>query len=207
VEFRDHSIVEEILVLAVENGITFVSTAPYYADGKGSQLEFLVPFADFLDKTEELIHDELFSSTGIYFCFIDKRVCCLHISSGGDKRLAFAYIDADDAKPPFLESILSAPDIDGLSVGLHWKFVELEKGRFDWSKLDYSVKEAAKHKRLVSISFIGSPKTPNWLVNEKIQFFTSASLSRGIVIAPVPWDAAYLALYNKFLAAALTHLQ
>ncbi|MDR3613094.1 MAG: PLP-dependent aminotransferase family protein [Candidatus Obscuribacterales bacterium] len=50
VEFRDHSIVEEMLALAVENGIKFVSTAPYYADGKGSQLEFLVPFADFLDK-------------------------------------------------------------------------------------------------------------------------------------------------------------
>jgi DNA-binding transcriptional MocR family regulator len=51
VEFREKSTIEDMLALAIENGITFVSTAPYYADGKGSLLEYLVPFADFLDKT------------------------------------------------------------------------------------------------------------------------------------------------------------
>jgi GntR family transcriptional regulator/MocR family aminotransferase len=50
VEFQEKAIVEEMLALATENDITFVSTAPYYADGKGSLMEYLVPFADFLDK-------------------------------------------------------------------------------------------------------------------------------------------------------------
>ncbi|MDR3613095.1 MAG: hypothetical protein P4L53_05995 [Candidatus Obscuribacterales bacterium] len=141
------------------------------------------------------------------FVLLINMFACFASAQAATKRLAFAFIDADDAKPPFLESILNAPDIDGLSVGLQWKSVEPEKGRFDWSKLDYIVREAAKRKRLVSISFIGSPKTPDWLANEKVQFFTSASLNRSIVVDPVPWDAAYLAFYKKFLAAAAVHLK
>lgn len=51
VEFREKSIVDEMLALAAANDLTFVSTAPYYADGKGVAVEYLVPFADFYDKS------------------------------------------------------------------------------------------------------------------------------------------------------------
>jgi len=128
-------------------------------------------------------------------------------AEGATKRLAFACIDVDTVNPSFIVSAANAPDIDGLSLLVRWKFIETQKGHFDWSKLDYAIKESAKHRKLVSIDFVGSPKTPDWLANEKVQFYTAASLSRSIIIDPVPWDANYLAFYKKFLAAASAHLK
>lgn len=123
------------------------------------------------------------------------------------KRLAFAYVDLDAVGPESVRLCAGATNIDGLSLLMRWKTIEKRKGQYDFSKLDAAISEVAKHGKFVTICLMGSPKTPDWLANEKIQFFTSVSLSHSITVEPVPWDANYLIAYKKFLAATSVHLK
>lgn len=113
---------------------------------------------------------------------------------------------------------LSVPGVDGALVELAWSKLEPQPGVYDWAPLDTLLAPLAKSGQQAQVSIWTGSGTPDWLFKpapqgagaRRLAFKYAAhrggGVERDIVMAP-PWDRAYLAAFDEFLAQLSSHLK
>jgi hypothetical protein len=137
------------------------------------------------------------------------------------KSYSGVYVQSDPLRGPsqkLPDSVYSAPQVNGVSLGLIWSTIEPSAGVFDWSTLDAEVTRAVASGKKISISVdanrdvLGSDafSTPPWLFNEGVPELQFTALRQNgtsytVDLAP-PWNPTYQQAYAAMMQALSSHL-
>jgi uncharacterized protein (TIGR03437 family) len=116
-----------------------------------------------------------------------------------------------------LATALSSPGVDGLLLGIAWSSLEPAMGQYDWSILDQWVAKAASLGKRVKLSLPAHSPAP-WLfqpapagggVNPLTFTYSSHDATKPCTTETIaaPWDPAFLAQWDAYLAAVSAHLK
>jgi hypothetical protein len=95
--------------------------------------------------------------------------------------------------------------LTGLSIRAHWKGLEPEEGKFDWSYLDGAIDDARKAGKKAMLRVLPGYFSPDWLNKKGVRFIElkDENIYRSTygepVRIPLPWDEAYLNEWVKFV--------
>jgi hypothetical protein len=118
----------------------------------------------------------------------------------------FALIKAG---APTGSSVLSNPDVDGISLRIGWSSVNPSEDKYDWSYFDAEITKAknAGKKVLIRVSD-GGKSLPDWVVaaskaagEPSFSFYEKAVQGGAVITEPVFWAPTLLAKKAKLLAA------
>src|SRR5258708_7901299 len=108
-------------------------------------------------------------------------------------------------------SVLSDPDVDGISVRYPWRKLEPSKGVYDWTFVDSEMARAAKAGKMAILRILcEGPASPRWVFSEGVETFSYDNRNRfgqrksGEIA--VFWDPTYLKEKKAMIEAAGKHL-
>ncbi|HEY3602165.1 MAG TPA: beta-galactosidase [Chthoniobacterales bacterium] len=107
-----------------------------------------------------------------------------------------------------LNPVIDNPNVDGYRLRISWAAIQPDNGDvYDWENIDAAIAVAAAHGKKLCISIAAGLWSPDWIyttdpvvykyVMQEIDPDTGLSIGN----QPLPWDTAYLAKWNKFVAA------
>lgn len=108
------------------------------------------------------------------------------------------------------EKHLNQPFVDGTLLRPRWREIEPSPGKYDWSVLDAEIAKVKKAGKLYTLGIVGGPSTPEWVFKQKgVKAFEYSFHNPHAMrdrsqpqIMPIPWDAAYLRLWQDLIAEA-----
>src|SRR5258707_2088131 len=108
-------------------------------------------------------------------------------------------------------SVLSDPDVDGISVRYPWRKLEPSKGVYDWTFVDSEMARAAKAGKMAILRILcEGPASPRWVFSEGVETFSYDNRNRfgqrksGEIA--VFWDPTYLKEKKPMIEPAGKHL-
>lgn len=101
---------------------------------------------------------------------------------------------------PVPEAVFTNPRVDGVALRVNWKTTEPARGAYNWNYLDKHVAAAAAAGKTVSLSVQAGSVTPDWVYGAGAAAFTFTD-GEGKHTIPVPWDATFLANWQRFVQA------
>lgn len=123
-------------------------------------------------------------------------------------RQMFALAQMGDSK---ISSLLSNPEVDGISLQAGWMNIEQGNNNFVWNDLDAALKIAKEHGKEVTLRplevFKGNSTLLSWL---KSQGMKTTIATNGIGVTnelAVPWDEVFLSQYIEFINALAVHIK
>ncbi len=105
------------------------------------------------------------------------------------------------------DAILNNPNIDGLSIRLHWDQIEPSEGNYDWSVFDDLIAKAKAAGKKAMLRVTAGAYTPGWVYAAGAQKVTATdqnsyhSTYGQQMTMPVPWDNVYLQKWTEFIKA------
>ncbi len=103
------------------------------------------------------------------------------------------------------DAILNNPDIDGLSIRLHWDQIEPSEGNYSWSVFDNLIAKARNANKKAMLRVTAGTYTPDWVYAAGAQKVTATdqnsyhSTYGQQISVPVPWDGVYLQKWTDFI--------
>jgi hypothetical protein len=135
------------------------------------------------------------------------------------------YVVSDDVstfnktRTTELHNALAVSGINGLYLEISWSAIEPARGQFQWSDIDTWLATAAAGGKRVDLAILGGNASPSWLYSPPPQGAGAARLTFSYaiqggklgqcipIVMPPPWDAAFLAEWDKMLNALAAHLK
>jgi len=100
---------------------------------------------------------------------------------------------------------LSNPYVAGISARFSWARIEPSSGRYDWTPIDDAIAQARAAGKQAMIRVLAGTSTPSWVSSQvKTLTFSNQYLwgsSAAQATMPIPWDATFLTLWKRFVAA------
>jgi hypothetical protein len=95
--------------------------------------------------------------------------------------------------------VVDKPFVDGVLVRIYWSEIEKTEGKYDFSKLDSTIKKAEAAGQSVSIATMAMA-APTWL-ESKSTTYNDPQFGKTIV----PWDTTMLSALEKLITALSTY--
>ncbi len=107
-----------------------------------------------------------------------------------------------------LDGFAARATVDGLAFRTSWGVLEPQDGVHDWTTLDAAFDTVrARGKQLTLHVGASSIGVPRWLAASGVVMYTYNTPLGVAVTEPLPWDAAFLSRYTRFVAALAAHIQ
>lgn len=106
---------------------------------------------------------------------------------------------------PYLEKLLSRPDLGGLSAMFTWAELNPKEEEYNWAPIDRVLSLAGKYNKnvIIRVSTGGVDKTesdtPAWVFAENIKSTTYTGADGKTHKMPIFWDTTYLGEWNNFI--------
>lgn len=120
----------------------------------------------------------------------------------------FATVTAGEANnDQLIDSLISRPDISGLSVIFPWQQLEPAEDEFNWQPVDHLLDLLAKHNKtmILRVSTCGldlpgsESDTPKWVFDASVKSMPYAGADGKTHQMPIFWDDNYLANWRNFI--------
>jgi hypothetical protein len=114
--------------------------------------------------------------------------------------------EGKDAILRSMDQVLSRNEhLSGVFLGVHWKDIEPQPGKYDWEFLDAQIARARKYKKMYKLSIFPGTSTPAWVYEQGCEAFSTVvtnphrpNVGEEVKI-PVPWDEVYQKCYLRLL--------
>lgn len=106
---------------------------------------------------------------------------------------------------PVNSSVLKLSFVEGVSIRINWDAVEPEEGKFDWSYLDNSFRDVERAKKKAMLRILPGVHSPEWVYKKGVASLQLKDANPHhktygkLLRMPVPWDAAYIREWTKFV--------
>lgn len=107
--------------------------------------------------------------------------------------------------PTVSDKVLSQSHVAGNLVRVGWNDVQPSSTAFDFSKIDALINQAKSHNKVVSLSVLNGPRTPQWLYEKGAESFDYTFMNRYSERGnreekiPLPWDSIYLQYWTALI--------
>src|SRR5882724_12805831 len=109
---------------------------------------------------------------------------------------------------PTRSSVLSNPDVDGISFRIGWSSVNPSEDKYDWSYFDTEIAKAKNAGKKVLLRVSAGQNIPGWVAaaskaagEPTFSFYETAQQGGQLITEPVFWATTLLAKEAKFIAA------
>ncbi len=103
---------------------------------------------------------------------------------------------------------LNDPLVYGVSWRFHWKTIEPQEGQYHWDLIDQAIHITSNADKKVMLRVVAGRRTPAWVYQAGAQpfHFRNTDLYHAknhpdTMVMPIPWDAVYLAKWEKLIRA------
>lgn len=118
----------------------------------------------------------------------------------------FALLDPGES-PSAMARFAALATVDGLAFRARWRDLEPNDGGYDWSALDAAFDAVRAHdKRLTVHVGVSGGGWPDWLRGADAVIYNYTG-PQGGTSDPLPWDAVFLARYERLVATLAAHLR
>ncbi len=113
----------------------------------------------------------------------------------------------------YLTSLLSRPEVNGLSILVPWALLNPSEDEFNWQPVDKILALAKENKKtvIVRVSTCGldnsrTSDTPDWVLTGEVKSIAYTGADGKEHKMPIFWDSTYLAKWSNFVAEMGEHL-
>lgn len=123
----------------------------------------------------------------------------------------FVYAEQPASSPTQFDQALGVPGVDGMAMVLDWSAVNPGNGTYDFSTVDWQLREAKTHHLPIELVIRAGRSVPAWLLGAtSLHLAYAPHAGKGKcspVDMPPPWEDAYQTAFRRVLDTTAAYLK